>query len=183
VGNGYVWITTDPAGNWLLYAGVERLASVFDTYVEFEFNQAGVQVETGAPWPIYGQSTVGDLLVQVNFTAGQISSTEFMRWDGTDYQTITATGPNGCAGSNSRSCAGSPPIQSVQTEVWNASSHTVQVPQPDSFVEIGVNVTSLLDANIEFSSIQVRTPQDIILDSFRRVGYWAHPSVGGANNG
>jgi hypothetical protein len=178
-----VWVTTDTAGNELLYAGVERLASFFDTYVEFEFNQAVVQVESGAPWPIYGESTVGDLLVRVNFKAGQISSTEFMRWDGTDYKTVATAGPNGCGGTDTRSCAGAPPMLSPQPQVWDAAYHMVQVPRPDSFVEIGVNVTSLLGADVEFTSIQVRTPQDIILDSFRQIGIWAHRAAGSANNG
>jgi len=183
VGNGYVWVTTDAAGNQLLYAGVERLGSALDTYVEFEFNQAVVHVRSGAPWPIYGESTVDDLLVRVNFTAGQISSTEFMRWDGADYQLIATAGPNGCAAGDYRACAGSPPMQSAQAQVWDAAYQLVPVPQPDSFIEIGVNVTSLLGSNIEFTSIQVRTPQDIILNAFRRIGSAAHRAAGDANNG
>lgn len=183
VGNGYVWVTTDATGNQLLYAGVERLASFLDTYVEFEFNQAVVHIRSGAPWPIYGESTVGDLLVRVNFQAGQISSTEFRRWDGTDYQLVATTGPDGCVGGDYRSCAGAPPMQSIQAQVWDVAYHMVQVPQPDNFVEIGVNVTALLGSGVEFTSIQVRTPQDIILNSFRHIGLWAHSAAGGANNG
>lgn len=182
VGNGYVWVTTNAVGDRLLYAGVERLATGLDTYVEFEFNQAVVHLESGAPWPIYGELTEGDLLVRVNFTAGQPGSTEFLRWNGASYQLLALTGLGGCTQGDYWSCVGSPPIQSLQDQVWDVAYRIVQVPQPESFVEIGVNVTSLLGVNVEFTSIQVRTPQDIILNSFQHIGLWAHQAAGGAAN-
>ena len=43
----------------------------------------------------------------------------------------------------------------------------------DSFVEIGFNVSVLLGSKVEFTSLQVRTPQDIILHGFRHLGHWA----------
>jgi hypothetical protein len=173
LGNGYVWATTDADGSLILHAGVERMASALDTFVEFEFNQGVVQVRSGRPWPIHGERTAGDLVVRVDFMSGAISSAEFLLWDGTAYETLIATGPDGCTGVDYRYCAGAPPMLSVQDEVWDATGNLIVVPAPDSFVEIGFNVLALLGANVEFTSIQVRTPRDIILSSFRHIGLWA----------
>jgi len=179
LGNGYVWATTNAAGDTLLYVGVERLSSSLDTFVEFEFNQGVMQVHTGPPWPIHGKRLEGDLLVRVSFKGGAIDSADFKRWDGTTYQLLLSAGSDGCSGVNYRYCTGAPPIQSLQDEVRDAAGQPVQVPQPDSFVEIGVDLRALLGSNVEFTSVQVRTPQDVILDSFRHIGLWAHTSQGG----
>jgi hypothetical protein len=177
--NGYVYAKADGSGNLQLYAGVERLDSSVDTYVEFEFNQDVVQVRSGVPWPVYGSRTAGDVLVRVDFVAGALSSATFMQWDGSGYQPIATAGAGGCSGVDYLVCVGAPPQETVQAEVWDAAYNPVQVPQPNSFVEIGVNVAALPASNGEFTSIQVRTAEDTILDSFRRIGYWAHHGLGG----
>ena len=180
LGNGYAWVTRNAAGDLIVYAGVERLSGTADTYVEFELNQGVMQVHTGPPWPIHGSRQENDLLVRVNFKAGVIDSADFERWNGTSYQRLFTAGPDGCNGSSYRYCAGAPPIVSTQDEVWDASGTPVQVPQPDSFVEIGIDVNSLLGSSVEFTSLQAKTPQDVILDSFRHIGHWANPSQGGS---
>lgn len=177
LGNGFVWVTTNETGDLILHAGVERLSSLADTFIEFEFNQDIVQVRSGRPWIINGGRTVDDLLVRIDFIDGAIGSADIKRWiepwGGGKYLTIVAAGPDGCTGSDYRYCSGAPPMKTIQDEVWDAQNNLVETPQPDSFLEIGVNVGVLLGANIEFTSIQVRTPQDIILDSFRHIGLWA----------
>ena len=177
--NGYVWVTTDASGSLLYYAGVERLASSLDTQVEFEFNQGVVRVRAGVPWPIFGARTQGDLLARVKFVAGGLSSAEFLRWDGTSFVPLITAGTDAAVGESYRFGAGAPPMVSVQAQTWDASNQLVQVPAPDSFVEIGLNVAALLGSNVEFTSIQVRTPQDIILDSLQRIGHWGHRGQGG----
>ena len=181
LGNGYVWATTNVAGEMLLYAGVERLDSLTDTSVEFEFNQGIVRVFQGRPWPIRGSRTEGDLLVRVNFTGGAISSGEFLRWDGVGSWIPLISGPEGCAQPDYRFCTGPLPMQSVQADVWDAAYNAVQVRQPNNFLEIGINVASLLGSNIEFTSIQVRTPEDVILNSFDRIGLYARRGQGGSH--
>jgi len=181
LGNGYVWATHDSSGGLLLYAGVERFATAEDTAVEFEFNQGVVQARPGAPWRIAGTRSEGDLLVRVNFQGGAISSAEYLRWDGSGFWTLLATGPDSCGGATYRACAGAPPQMTDAQQVWDAANHVLAVPQPDAFVEIGVDVASLLGSNVEFTSIQVRTPQDVILDSMRHFGFWAHQGQGGTN--
>ncbi len=173
LGNGYVWVTKDAGGNLQVYAGVERLNTPGDTFVEFEFNQSVIQVLSGEPWPVHGQRTPGDVLVRANFTAGAFSSAAFMRWDGAEYQLVASTGPEGYGGLDVLACAGAPPIAPLAHEAWDATGVPVSVAPPDSFVEIGFNVAPLVGADVEFTSVQVRTPGDVILDGFRRIGSWA----------
>jgi len=168
LGNGYVWARTDAGGNLQIFAGVERLDSPADTYVEFEFNQDVVKVHSGTPWPIQGGRTPGDVLVHVNFVAGALSSAVFMRWDGASYQPVAGAGPEGYNGPDYLVCAGGTPLPPIAQETWDAAGFPVQVIQPNSFVEVGLNVGPM-----EFTSVQVRTPGDVILDSFRNIGFWA----------
>jgi hypothetical protein len=170
LGNGYVWATTDAGGNFQIFAGVERLDSPADTYVEFEFNQGVVQVRSGRPWPIYGGPTPGDILVRVNLAGGALASAAFMRWDGTSYQPVAVAGPDGYGGPDYMVCVGAPPLAPTAHQTWDAAGDSVQVLQPNSFLEVGLRV-----GTAEFTSIQVRTAEDMILDGFRTIGYWAHP--------
>jgi hypothetical protein len=179
LGNAYFWVTTDAAGSMRLHGAVERLASDVDSYVEFEFNQGVVRVTTGAPWPIRGKREEGDLLVRIDLRQGAIDSATFKRWNGDDFQTLLNAGPDGCGGSMYRYCLGAPPFQSIPDETWDAAGHVLQPTHADRFLEIGIDLNALLGSNVEFSSIQVRTPEDAIMDSFRRIGFWAHANQGG----
>jgi hypothetical protein len=179
LGNGYVLARRDRGGSLQIYAGVERLDSSDDTFVEFEFNQGVVEVQQGAPWPIHGERLPGDLLARVDFTTGVFTGATLMRWDGTAYEVLASTGPAGNGGPDFFVCVGAPPLAPVAAEVWDETGEPAQVLEPRSFLEIGVNVATLLGASPEFTSIQVRTPEDIILDSFRRIGLWAHRRAGG----
>jgi hypothetical protein len=177
LGNGYVYAMRDGLGDLVLYAGIERLESASDTHVEFEFNQAVVQVLSGAPWPIHGTRTVGDLLVRLEFTAGELTRGKFMSWDGEAYQVLSAGDTAGmpCGGVDLLHvfCYGLPPMESIQQESWDSAGTVLELRPPDGFVEFGVNVTGLLGPDVEFTSILVRTPEDIVLESFRKLGYWA----------
>jgi len=174
--NGYVYAAKDPSGDLQIYAGVERFDSTTDTYVEFEFYQDLVQVQGGAPWLIHGDRKQNDALVRVNFVGGQLSSATFKRWDGSAYQTVATVAADGgseCSGTDYLVCSGQPPVPPISDEAWDAAGTAVTVPEPNAFVEIGFNVSVLLGSQVEFTSLQVRTPQDIILDGFRRLGHWA----------
>ena len=180
LGNGYLWVTTSATGETLIYVGVERLSAPGETYVEFELNQDVVKVHSGVPWPIHGGPAVNDLRVRLLLLDSTILSADFKRWNGTSYDDLFNASPDGCVGTYQyRFCDGAPPIQSDQPAAWDASYQIVEVPRSDRFVEIGINVAALAGPNTEFTSILVRTPQDIILDSFRACGYWARRGHGG----
>jgi len=176
LGNGYLLARTDGLGSLIYHVGVERIASAADTWVEFELNQGVVQVRSGVPWPIHGERKAGDLLVRVTYAAGALAGADLYIWNGLSFQAIAsapATGPS-CSdlGTVLVFCDGPLPLKSAQQQTWDAQYLPVQVAPPNAFVEIGVNVTGLLGKPVEFSTIQVKTPRDIILDSFRKLGYW-----------
>jgi len=187
LGNGYVYATRDGAGNLILYGGVERLDSPGDTYVEFEFNQDVVKVNSGVPWPIYGTRTPGDILVRLSFAGGVMTRGEFGVWDGTAFQIVSSseTAEMPCGGVTGLHvfCTGPPPMETVSDEVWDSAGTPVETRPPDSFVEFGVDVAGLVGSNVELTSILVRTPRDVILDSFRTFGHWAQlPEAGGTDD-
>jgi hypothetical protein len=180
LGNGYVYAKIDASNNLILVAGVERLISLESTFVEFEFSQDVVCVRSGNPWPIYGARTLNDLLIRMNFASGILNSVEFKKWDGADYMSIGSAVPpmtEGCDGSLDlyAYCTGAPVLGLAPTnaDIWDSNFNPVVVPNPDGFVQVSVNVGRLLNTNVDFTSIVMRTPEDINLSSFRAMGYWA----------
>lgn len=179
LGNGYAYAALDAERNRVVYAGVERLNSTGDTFVEFELNQDVVGVNSGAPWPIHGARTINDCLVRLNFTAGVMDSFELKRWDGSGYSTVQsglAASPTGCfVMSDSCSyCVGTPipGLPPTNADVWDSAYKIVQTPSADSFVQVSINVGRLFGADVEFTSIAMRSPEDIVLGSFRAMGFW-----------
>jgi hypothetical protein len=64
----------DARGTSAFRGGTDRTTA--ETFVEFEFHQ-GVAREVGASWPIHGERQENDVLVRVDFTAGQLTSARF----------------------------------------------------------------------------------------------------------
>jgi hypothetical protein len=174
LGNGYLLARTDGAGNLIYHIGVERLTSVADTWVEFELNRGIVRVRSGAPWPIEGERQLGDLVVRVTYRSGALSRAELFVWDGYGLRALAAAASSGSGctdvGSALMFCDGPPPLTSMQPEVWDVWWRPLTPAPPDAFVEVGLNVTALLGSNVQFTSVQLRTPKDIVLDAFRVTG-------------
>lgn len=190
VGNAFVLATTDgqePA-NLVLYGAVERLASETDsTFVEFEFTQQPVQA-LGPNIRLRGGRTVGDLLVRLNLSTGVLSAVELLRWaPAAGYEAvaaITMTAGSDCSGDGQIHLACDPYLATgernyaSQFEPWSdyprdLADMPVTVGAPNSLLAFGVNVGRLLGVSPDYSSIIVRTPEDIILDNFRNIGHWA----------
>lgn len=175
IGNAYIYSTHDAASNLVLFAGAERLGSG-DSYLEFEFNQVHVRLGHGGfgrgePWRIVGDQAVNDLLVRLNFTGGQLGSLEAYRWvedtpgEGAFQPIGTVSGENCnaegtlCVVGNGGDIDGGP---------WpnfdgEGDPETVTA---DRFVEMGINVGALLGSQPDYTSIRVRTPQDIAFGYF-----------------
>lgn len=172
LGNAYVYRTADTAGNLVLFAGVERLGvPEGSTYIDFEFSQDKIQVWSGVPWKIQGKKTTGDLTVRMNFVNGALQNVEFKQFtaDGSgEYRILKTDWPI-----DGRTCNGSDGLYAfcsgaVQTglaptnqDIWDQWGTPVTVPAADQFVEVGVNVGKLLGSNPDFSSLTLRTPEDI----------------------
>ena len=191
IANAHLMAKRDATGNLELYAGVEILSwagttTSPNTYVEFEFNQGVVRVQSGTPWPIHGDRLDGDLLVRMNFTAGGLSSVDFKQWAATSYQVINTVAVNdaeSCHGAGTAYifCTGAPVLAypAGGHEVWDMDGNSVPSVAPDGFVEVGVDVAGLLGASMDFTSILIRTPNDIALSNFGMMGQWAAISEGG----
>ncbi|CAG1008541.1 hypothetical protein ANAEL_03684 [Anaerolineales bacterium] len=172
LGNAYVYRTADAAGNLVLFAGVECLGMAEGTsYIDFEFSQDKIQVWSGIPWQIHGQKTAGDLTVRLNFVNGALQSVEFkqLAGDGSGESQILKTdwpvGGQACTGSNGlyAFCAGTviTGLAPTNSDVWNLKGTPVLIPAADQFVEVGINVGRLLGSNPDYSSLTLRTPEDI----------------------
>jgi hypothetical protein len=196
VGNAFVFATTDGAANpnLVLYGGAERFETtpLQDSYLEFEFIQDKVQA-ISREVPLVGSRSDDDLLVRLNLSMGALSTADIMRWVSPGgYQviaTITASlSPTGCSGDQESRLAcdsylASEPKPWPQFAPWDdyprdLSNQPVTVSAPNGLLEFGVNVGALLGTNPDYTSIMVRTPEDIILASFRHLGYWAYTSAG-----
>jgi hypothetical protein len=174
LGNVYAYRTTDKKGNIVLFTGVEHLAVTgSNSYIDIEFNQDKIQVWGGVPWKIHGQRTVGDLAIRINLIDGALYNVEFKCYAGDEsggYQILKTAWPQdgqACTGSHGRYafCSGAPVagLAATNADVWDIWGAPVTVPAADSFVEVGINVGKLLGSNPDYSSLTLRTPEDIAI--------------------
>src|SRR5436309_2068828 len=189
--NAYAYLTKDSAGNPLLFAGIERLNAGAST-VELEFNQGLFRLGRGWPgrtgWEILGRRTSKDLLVTLSFGAdGLLSSVGIDSWEdlsGTGSfgwlrkETLTGEGCNPgdlnaapptsagtvCAFRNAASIPGGGWVS------YDAAGQPESILSADNFLEIGVNVGSLLGISDRtlygYRTVQLRTPSDIAFGYF-----------------
>lgn len=157
-----------------MYVGIERLSVPFDSFIEIEFNQLPVRVGSGNPWwQVNGERKDGDLLARINLTRGQPSFVEFEEWQGGSYDlldTYNGSPGQGCIRQPAFIyCAGTPPIEHPAQgfEAWDSEFQLVEIPPPDNFLQLGVDLKRLLGVNRNFSGILIRTPEDIVIKSFR----------------
>jgi hypothetical protein len=185
LGNAFYLLTVAPSGSLRLYFGVERLRSDLPTFIEFELNQNRIHVTSGTPWwNIQGSRRDGDLLVRFNLMAGNLASVELAEWRNGGYfifeSDIQGLG-QGCRDRFSYIyCVGPPPLDrsNQSIEVWDKDYVPVEATLADSFVELGLDVDRLLGSGSEFSGLYIRTPEDVVLTSFRGIGTFAVSSVG-----
>jgi hypothetical protein len=177
LGNFLYMLTSSPMGNLRFYFGVERLRTGLPTFIEFELNQLEVRVGSGIPWwHIQGARQDGDLLVRFNLISGNLTSVELAIWHQGAFHVFdsdTRGLGNGCREHFSYIyCVGAPPIdRSHQViEVWDENYDPVEPTLADSFVELGIDMSRLIGSGAEFSSVYVRTPEDVLFTGFSRIG-------------
>ena len=199
VGNAFVFATTDGAAtpNLVLYGAAERFGTASgNSYVEFEFNQDKIQA-TSRDVPLVGSRSDDDLLIRLNLVMGALSSADIKRWTSAGgYQviaTITANAGIACSGDGLNHKVCDPYLASGEFDSapqfvpWDdyprdLYNQPVTVSAPNGLLEFGINVGALLGTNPDYTTILVRTPEDIILDSFRNLGYWASASASSSSN-
>lgn len=173
LGNLFVLKSRSLDGSLQAYAGVERMVFQDATFVEFEFNQAPVTIGRGAPWTLNGQRTRGDLLVRMNFDRGRLGAVEVSRWgDGgfTTLESIRGSLEGGCGGHAALVfCVSAPPMELSGDgfEVWDTDFRVLPPEAASDFLELGIDLGSFAGINAQVSSIQVRTPEDFALNTFK----------------
>ncbi len=187
LGNGFVMARRGSNNDLLLYGGMERLApSGGSSYVEFEFNQEVVQA-IRVDVALRGERKAGDLLIRLTLDQGVVTGAQAKRWTSagefTTVHTVSIIPGVTCSGDPLSFKVCDPWLASGQhnyqsafdpwTEGWDMTGNPVSVPQPNAIVEFAVNVSAVSGSSPDYSSIIVRTPRDITLSSFRRIGYWA----------
>lgn len=177
LGNAYVYTTRDSGGDLVVYVGVERLEVAAETFLELELNQDRVRVTSGAPWPIRGERLAGDLLVRVDVVQGVVAAVAARRWvaESGTFETVVSEGGLATSACNGEPmlllyCAGRAPVGAT-AEIWDPEGRAVKAVPPDGLLEIGVNVGRMVGP-VELTALQIRTPEDIILGTFRTMGYW-----------
>ncbi len=183
LGNAYVLAEADWGGDLQIYVGVELLSASADampstSFVELELTQNFVQA-VAVNAPLKGDRSDGDLLVRINFTAGQLESVEIHEWiSARGYEVVESARIDANSCHNHAMpylvCLGEPPRLAAheRPEVWDLDGVPLQVTEPDRFLELGLDVASLVGSNPEFSSIVLRTYEDISIDSFQALGHW-----------
>ena len=170
IGNAYVYTTFADTGNLIVYAGAERLGGG-DSYLELEFNQEKFRLGhggygQGVPWEIVGARSVGDVLVRVSFAGGAVASMTVDSWTDTGWQPLTDVVGEGCDLDELACVIANDGI--IDGGPW-ANFDTIDNPEEISalrFAELGLNVGALLGSQPDYTTIQIRTPQDIAFGYF-----------------
>ena len=191
LGNGFVMAKQGSNNDLLLYGGMERLApSGGNSYVEFEFNQEVVQA-ISADVTLRGERTAGDLLIRLTLDQGVVTGATAKRWNSNGQfaaiDSVAVVPGVACSGNPQSFIVCDPWLASGQhnyqsvfdpwTEGWDMAGNPVSVPQPNAIAEFAVNVDALMGSSPEYTSIVVRTPEDITLAGFRHIGYWSQYSA------
>jgi hypothetical protein len=170
LGNSYVYSTFGLSGNVILYAGAERMAPG-DSYIEFEFNQAHIRLGHGPPWEITGGNVDGDLLVRMDFTGGSLVSAGIWQWVETGsgegaWQGVDSLVGEGCNATGTACVVCNDfDIDGGPWPNYDAYGDPEQV-TAGQFLEIGLDVAALTGLDVDFTSIQIRTPEDISFGHF-----------------
>ncbi|MDH3592623.1 MAG: hypothetical protein OER88_12130 [Planctomycetota bacterium] len=190
LGNAYVYVANNAAGERVLYAGLERMSTEAVT-VEMEFNQGLFRLGHGWPgvtgWEIVGAQTAKDMRLTIDIAAGGtlgavgVDSWEDPESDGTFTWTRKLTlGAEGC---NAADAQAVPPIDAdtlcgfrndlvVAGGEWpsyDASGNPVTEIEADCFYEVGINVGKLLgvtDPAYDYTTVQLRTTDDLAFGYF-----------------
>jgi hypothetical protein len=125
-----------------------------------------------------------DLLVRIDLVAGIPASVNIKRWtetgefesknssaltagvDCTNLEPYFVVCDSSLIDNSFTYLSGFDPVN----DSWDQDGNPVQVSPPNGLLEFGVNVGALLEADPGFTSIIVRSRDDILLDSFSNSG-------------
>ena len=168
LGNAYIALAADSSGNGVIFTAAERLGDG-DGYIQFEFNQQPIGIGMGAGvdtvWELTGERTADDLLLQLDFSGGQLAAVKVSQWtlDASgvgSYVAIATLSGEGC-NEEETICAVSNK-KSIEGGAWS----NFEVIPAHHFVEFKVNAGALLGRQPSYASVTALTSQDIVFDQF-----------------
>lgn len=173
---GFAWflVTSSPQDGIRVFSAVERLFTAENTYIEFEFNQIPARLGSGSPWwQVQGERTDGDILVRMNFNGSALESVEVTEWQFNSFQLVQEFPGLGSGGCLERSvliyCVGPQKMNRPMQEVWDENFNPVVATRPDQLIELGINIREWARIDLEIRGIVIRTPEDIVMNPFRRI--------------
>ncbi|MBD3867579.1 MAG: hypothetical protein IFK94_05590 [Acidobacteria bacterium] len=194
LGNAYAYTMFNEAMDYVLYTGLERLAPGVGR-IEMEFNQELFAI--GAAGVIQGSRTEGDLLVGAEYTGAALTAIHLSKWTLVNQETsefqwvpveslpINPNDPAEQCNAGGTICAlcNSASVDGGAWQNYGSDGGPIQDLGPDSFMELGINLSSELGVHTyqnfykkRFVSMQVTTfdtavtpaAQDYSLGSFIR---------------
>jgi hypothetical protein len=166
----------------IIYAGLERITNEGASHIDFEYNQAGISLDKEPPCgtdgvpagdtepcEFVGDKQEKDLLVVMDFErGGALGSVEIREWDtkGTpdtadDEWVLVSGGVLGEEGCNDDDtvCAfnNHALIDGGPWENRGKNGAVVDELEPNTFTEVGINVTALLEASPCFNSLNAKS--------------------------
>jgi hypothetical protein len=177
LGNVYFMTSTATNGGPRLFTAVGRLSSQEKTFIEFEFNQHPVDLGSGTPWwHLTTDRLEGDLLVRMEFSMGSMNSVKIFEWQEDAFkmmQTLPGLYADGCHHQASIIYCMAPPRITETSgegyEVWDENFEIMEPTQADELIELGIDVRELLREQVDFRGLVIRTPQDIAVNTFKRL--------------
>lgn len=178
--NAYAYAVIPTSGGMqddlIIYTGLERLDPDGDSHVDLEFLQNSVSIVDGAvsglgaipcndpgqdptPCEFAGVREVGDVIVSMDFVrGGGIGEVTVREWDGTQYVLEGALGGEGCNAADAM-CAfnNGAAINGGPWQNFNQTGNEITDLAPNSFTEVGVNVTELLGFTPCISTVMGKT--------------------------
>ena len=170
--NVYAYTGFNPGRDLVLYLGIERLTNAGGSIV-FELNKNLFSIDPGGA--IVGSRSVGDLEVTAEFSAGILSSVMIRSWEGgwavIDTLPIDPAQPSEqcnagetlCVVCNGASVAGG------DWTSYDAAGNPIANLLPDTFMELGINLSALLGVHTwqsyydtRYANIQVSTYDDAV---------------------
>lgn len=182
LGNAYVMATQGEEGGYQFFVGVERLVSNQKSFIDFEFTREPMLLGQGAPWTMQGQEAIGDLRVRMAFDGDGLKKVKVYKRKASGFKLIARVN----AKKQGNTYYGPSFSYSVSPALAEFEGHTQQVfdaqwqavdPGPASqFLEVGIDIHALLGETFGYSTLMIRTPEDIVFNTFSNVGLFAELS-------
>jgi hypothetical protein len=171
LGNAYAYVANDALQQRILYFGAERLGNA-ESSLTVELNRLSFALQDGH---IIGERSVGDVQVRAAFASGILSALEVWAWlPGWVLVEVLPLDPSQpaeqCnAGSSLCAVCNGVTVDGGAWPNYDVSGGSAPSLLPDTFLEVGLNLSQLLGTSLDYTTLQLTTPEDYALSGFERL--------------